>query len=73
VRVQFSELLGCQIWQGATTPRGYPVIKVAGRTRLARRVVYEQTRRPLQPGEIVEMSCGERRCLEPSHMVARRR
>jgi hypothetical protein len=73
MRFEIGEPLGCHIWRGATTPRGYPVMKVAGRTRLARRVIYERDKRPLQPGEIVEMGCGERLCLLAAHMIARQR
>ena len=73
MNVEISGPLDCHIWQGATTDRGYPVMKVAGKTRLARRVVYERERRPLQPGEIVVMECGERRCLWAAHMAARSR
>lgn len=72
-RVEIKGPLGCRIWLGATTRRGYPVAKVDGRTRLLRRVVYERHRRVLQPGETVEMQCGERACIEPSHMLAKRR
>lgn len=69
--VEISGPLGCHIWGGACTPRGYPVMKFQGRTRLARRVFYEQTKGVLQPGERVVMDCGERKCVNPSHMVAR--
>jgi ribosomal protein S28E/S33 len=65
--------LQCQIWLGATTQRGYPVMKVDGRVTLARRVIYKRCKGPLQPGEIVVMACGERRCVRPDHMEARRR
>jgi hypothetical protein len=60
--------LGCHIWRGALTPRGYPVMKFQGKTRLARRVFFEQGRRPLLPGERIEMECGERACVLASHM-----
>lgn len=73
MKVEIEGPLGCRIWKGATTKRGYPVMKVNGRTQLARRVIYERERRPLQPQEIVEMQCDERLCVEPSHMRAKRR
>lgn len=65
--------LGCHLWQGATTPRGYPVMKVAGKVKLARRVIYERCKRPLQPGERVIMDCGERACVNEAHMIAKQR
>jgi hypothetical protein len=64
--------LGCHIWQGATSPRGYPVRRMTGRVVQVRRLVYEQRRRPLQPGEKVRMGCGERLCVLDSHMIATR-
>lgn len=63
--------LGCHIWRGATTPRGYPVMKVAGKTRLARRVFYERGKRPLRRGERVIMECEERTCVNIDHMNAK--
>jgi hypothetical protein len=73
MRIEISGPLGCHIWRGARTPRGYPVMKVDGKTRLARRVVYERKKRPLQPGEVVQMACGERLCVCASHMIAKQR
>lgn len=62
--------LGCHIWQGATTERGYPVQRIDGKVRMVRRVVYEREKRPLQPGERIEMGCGERLCVLADHMQA---
>lgn len=71
MKVEIRGPLGCRIWQGATNPRGYPVMKVNGKTRLARRVIYEREKRPLQPGERVVMECGERQCVHSAHMHAK--
>jgi hypothetical protein len=46
-------------------------MKLKGKTRLVRRVVYETQRRPLQPGERVIMECGERLCILAAHMATR--
>jgi hypothetical protein len=73
MRIEISGPLECHIWQGATTPRGYPVMKIGGRTRLARRVIYEREKRLLQLGEVVAMDCGERLCVLAAHMVAKHR
>lgn len=70
MRIEIRGPLGCHIWLGATTKRGYPVMKLAGKTQLARRVVYERERRPLQPRERVRMECGERLCVLHTHMHA---
>jgi hypothetical protein len=48
-------------------------MKFEGKVKLARRVIYEQRRRPLQPGEIVKMQCGQRACVNDAHMEARLR
>lgn len=63
--------LGCRIWTGATGTKGYPVARVYGKIRQLRRIIYERDRRPLRPGETVSTDCGERLCLEPSHLVVR--
>lgn len=73
MKIEIRGPLDCHLWQGATTPRGYPVMKVGGKTRLARRVVYERAKRLLLPGEVVEMGCGERLCVNVAHMHARPR
>lgn len=70
VVIEIAGPLDCHIWRGATTPRGYPVMKVAGKTRLARRVIYEREKRLLQSGERVVMDCQERLCVDASHMRA---
>ena len=68
--IEITGPLNCHIWRGATTKQGYPVVKIEGKTRLLRRVVYARDKRPLQPGERVVMECGERLCVLSSHMVA---
>lgn len=63
--------LGCHIWRGATTPRGYPVMRYNGKTRVARRVFYEEAKGPVPEGHRVVMDCGERACVNADHMVAK--
>jgi hypothetical protein len=70
VGIEIQGPLDCHIWQGATSPRGYPVRRVNGRVVQVRRLVYERERRPLLPGERVKMQCGERRCVWAAHMSA---
>jgi hypothetical protein len=60
--------LGCKLWSGAVSDRGYPVARVNGRNRQVRRSLYERQRRKLSPDERVEMQCGERLCLVVEHM-----
>lgn len=64
--------LGCHIWRGATT-NGYPVMRVDGKVRQVRRVLYERARRPLKPGEVIELECEERLCVLVAHMHAKPR
>jgi hypothetical protein len=73
VQIAIRGPLNCHIWLGATTLRGYPVAKRYGRLVQMRRAIYEERKRPLADNEIVVMDCGERRCINPSHMLARRR
>lgn len=62
--------LGCRIWSGATSPRGYPVVRIDGKLRQVRRLVYENSRRKLSASETVKMQCDERLCVLPEHMKA---
>lgn len=56
-------LLGCWLWRRARTPEGYPVMWKDGKTRLARRVFYEQRKGPIPAGHKVFPTCGNRLCV----------
>lgn len=68
VPIEICGPLGCHMWRGATTPRGYPVMLYNGKTRVARRVFYEEAKGPIPKGYRVVMSCGERACVWDAHM-----
>lgn len=55
---------GCLIWQGATNGAGYPKY---GRAAV-RRLAYELAYGPLDPGELVTVTCGCSMCLEKTHL-----
>ncbi len=49
---------------------GYGQIKVEGRVRLVHRLVYEMHRGPIPKERTIDHLCGERLCVNPSHMEA---
>lgn len=75
------EVGGCLEWSGVYSTNGYPIYCIGALRRLhLRRVVFNMQRErtllaPLQGKEgqrlRVIMTCGNRRCLNPEHMVAR--
>jgi hypothetical protein len=56
-------LLGCWVWRRARTRAGYPVMWKDGKTRLARRVFYEERKGPIPAGHRVVATCGNRLCV----------
>ena len=61
---------GCLRWTGALNNFGHPVMRLAQRAVLVRRVVYELQRQPLAPQQRVIMTCECRGCVEIEHMLA---
>ena len=58
----------CLIWIGAT--RGnYGVMRVGDTTRNVSRVAYAMFCGPLEDGETVKQTCGNKLCCEASHLV----
>lgn len=55
---------GCLIWQGATNGTGYPKY---GRMAVRRRA-YELAYGPLEPSDLVTVTCGCSMCLEKTHL-----
>lgn len=58
---------GCWIWQGATIPRGYGMVRAGGRMQLSHRVAWMLTNG--DPGESqVLHTCDVRLCVNPDHL-----
>lgn len=68
---QIDEYGDCWIWNGATSSGGYPIMKIYGcGCRLVRRVAFGLSGGVLAMREPVAVTCGERRCVNPDHLVA---
>jgi hypothetical protein len=61
---------GCLLWQGSVNNRGLPKITINRWTsRSASRLQYIRHHGPIPQGKTIGWSCGNRRCLEPSHLM----
>lgn len=63
---------GCLIWTGARTRKvdGYGQISVDGHREVAHRVAFElEHGRPVKENHQLHHTCGNRLCVEPSHLV----
>lgn len=58
---------GCWEWNGAVC-EGYGRIGMAGRSRLAHRVMYELLVEPIGEGLTIDHLCRNTRCVNPSHL-----
>jgi hypothetical protein len=61
---------GCHVWTGARSSSGYGVFKVNGTALLAHRVAYVIANGPIPDGLVIDHTCGNRRCVRPSHLEA---
>jgi hypothetical protein len=59
---------GHLLWRGGLA-NGRPAMKQGNRTVYIKRVEWEESRGPIPPGAIVFSACGERTCIEPSHLA----
>jgi hypothetical protein len=65
------EYADCHLWTGSTTSQGYPTYKAYGcGCTLVRRAVFVLNGGVLNPRVPVEMTCGEKLCINPAHMKA---
>ena len=59
---------GHLLWTGGLA-NGYPAAKHEGRTVYAKRLMWEEANGPICEGAVVVSTCGERTCIEPSHLA----
>lgn len=59
----------CKLWGGAYDLRGYPRVKVKGRSEYAHRRAFESFWRKLEPGERVYRTCGNKACVNYFHLT----
>lgn len=59
---------GCWIWTGAVGKHGYGTVKRQNQTRMAHRVMYEETIGPVPEGLVMDHLCSVKRCIRPSHL-----
>jgi len=65
-----AEEADCILWTGATGQSGHPIYKPQGcGCTLVRRAMFELTKGSLQPRVPIDTTCGERRCINPAHLV----
>jgi hypothetical protein len=59
---------GHLLWTGALA-NGHPAVKYVGRTVYVKRLLWEQEHGSLPQELVVVSSCGERTCIEVSHLA----
>jgi hypothetical protein len=55
-------------WIGGLA-NGYPAAKHDGKTVYVKRLLWEQENGPIPEGAVVISTCGQRTCVEPSHLA----
>lgn len=59
---------GCLLWTGATRPNGYGVIWDGERVTRAHRWAWEQKHGPIPDGMDLDHICGNRACVDHTHL-----
>jgi hypothetical protein len=60
----------CWLWQRAKNSKGYGILSVAGKDRLAHRRSYQLFRAPIQEGMLICHACDTPACVNPDHLFA---
>ena len=60
--------LGCRVWSRGRDSHGYGVIKVDGRPMRAYRAAWVEERGEIPAGALVDHICGNRLCINTSHL-----
>lgn len=62
----------CLVWQARVSHKsGMPLMRLDGRDNvMVRRVVYQELHGEIPSGKVIAVTCGNKRCLEGSHLVA---
>jgi hypothetical protein len=62
---------GCWVWKGGLTGDGSGMIRWWGRQWATHRLSFHLFRGPLPPETRLEWTCGDKRCANPAHLIAR--
>lgn len=64
------EIADCMIWNGGVGESGHPIYKpYGGVCTLVRRAMFSFAIGPLEKRKPIDVKCGEKRCVNPAHMV----
>ena len=67
----FSEIdsySGCRVWKGTINKDGYGQFTYKAKTYLAHRAAYEAFKDAIPAGLLVLHTCGQRACVNPTHL-----
>jgi DNA-directed RNA polymerase specialized sigma subunit len=59
---------GCWNWNGSLSHNGYGSYWQQGATRRAHRVYYEELKKKIEEGKVLDHLCRNRRCVNPDHL-----